>query len=249
MKAFAVLALVLALAAGCTTRIYSPPSRVSLLESSRALDAGETTVRAGGGGASYDFGAALAHGSVKVRHGVGDGLELHAEGMAAFLLAESATNPHPGIYGLRVGVKHQPVPDVPHFALFGGIGGGGSAGGGFIAPDLGFIVAWENPYFVPFLSGFLGMSVPIAPKSVDLSKPDEGPGAQVIEPQLTFLYGASLGARIPILGEADTPDLQLLIGLDFTGLHSSYSGNDITREGESQGNAFLGASGAIEYLF
>jgi hypothetical protein len=77
------------------------------------------------------------------------------------------------------------------------VGGGGSAAGGFFSPDIGAIVAYENPYLVPFLAVRGSISQPIAAQPVNTT----GVGdtmTYVSIPELTWIYRGTVGLRIPL---------------------------------------------------
>jgi hypothetical protein len=116
---------------------------------------------------------------------------------------------HPNLYVARVGLKYRLADWL---ALGGGVGGGGSAGGGLFSPDLGPIVAYENPTLVPFASlrGFV--SLPIHPQWV---RYDSGDDLMVDRPKTTYGWTGTLGLRVP-LGPSSAPRGSVLVGGQVT---------------------------------
>jgi hypothetical protein len=72
---------------------------------------------------------------------------------------------HGNIFTVRAGLKYAVRPWIA-FSL--GLRGGAWTGGGFISPDISMTLAWENPYFVPFISGGGYLSQPVAERTVSL---------------------------------------------------------------------------------
>lgn len=188
--------VVSALFTACSHHVYSPPARMISLETAATLQPGEVGVAfEGNGGGVLAFGGEVAGGTARVRVGQYENFELSGEGSATFVLNEGSGDDHRGIYSARVGSKYRLTDWL---SVTGGLGGGGSAAGGFFSPDLGLLVAYENLYFVPFVSGEVGVSVPFAVSAVDTSEPEEPPGSVMSEPVTTWLAGAQAGFRIPI---------------------------------------------------
>ena len=108
--------------------------------------------------AIFDPGAFVAGGIV--RHGVGRGVEVDAEGTYAYIAADGSPDINRNLVATRAGVK----AGNDYVALTGGFGGGfAPAGGGFGAVDLGFILSYANCYVVPFVSSGVFASVPVVP--------------------------------------------------------------------------------------
>jgi hypothetical protein len=164
------------------------------LETATTLPPGEIGVALEGNGGGK-LGGMAAGGTARIRVGQYENLELSGEGSAHFVLNEGSGDDHRGVYGARVGSKYRLAYWL---AVTGGLGGGGSAAGGFFSPDLGLVVAYENLYFVPFVSGEVGVSLPFAVSAVDTSEPDEPPGSVMSSPVTTWLAGAQAGFRLPI---------------------------------------------------
>lgn len=196
MRSLVFPAVLLALLAlGCTPQVYSPPARALPLEAPAALGDGVSALQLEAGSSSEVFGPSVVHAMGRARHGLTDTLDLSAE--ANFLIVTNgdpetgAEVPHRGIYSARLGLKYAVSPN---FALTFGAGGGASAAGGFLSPDVGVIFGFENPHVVPFVSlrGFL--SQPIAARDVTIPDSD---GDLTLRPDLTLGFGFTTGIRIP----------------------------------------------------
>jgi hypothetical protein len=64
------------------------------------------------------------------------------------------------ILALRVGGGFSPRTNRQWIRFTGGVGGGISAAGGFLSPDAGLNLAWDNRYVVPFLNYSAWVSFP-----------------------------------------------------------------------------------------
>jgi hypothetical protein len=209
-----LLALVLV---GCSHTVYSPPARPLPLETAATLPPRDTGIQIEGGTHSTIFDPRLLSGTVRVRHGLEDDLEAAFEASVVHVDVDApASGTSRNIHSIRAGLKYRVWK---HFAVAGGFGGGYSAGGAFLSPDLGPIVAWENRYLVPFLSGRAGWSSPISPRTVDVSANDEPPRTWLSRPKPTWLLGVTTGLRVPLgwtVPEAGTLRGSLLAGVGFT---------------------------------
>jgi hypothetical protein len=217
--ALILLAPLLAVGTGCTHNVFSPPARALPLETAATLPEGDTGVQLEGGQGGALFGPDLAFGSARVRHGLTGDLDLDVDAtLIRVTNGDSAVDVSRNIYAVRGGVKARLVSAL---SLAAGLGGGYSAAGAFVSPDMGPILAWENPYAVPFLTGRVGFSQPISPRPVDTSSASDGPGAFVETPRTTWIVTVAGGIRVPI-GWAEHPAGttrgSLLAGLGFTHL-------------------------------
>jgi len=168
------------------------------METVAPLAVGETAVQAEGGKSSATFGAQAWGGSVRARRGVAPDTDVSAEVSYIFLAGEAARPVDRGIYAGRIGAKQRLTKWL---GVTGGLGGGGSAGGGFVSPDVGPIIAYENRYCVPFVAARGGFSVPIGSRSVDTTPYDSSfadPTPYIDHPRLTWFVGASTGVRVPL---------------------------------------------------
>jgi hypothetical protein len=202
-----VLVLVLAgLGFGCSG-VYSPPARLLPLESVALTPEGRVGVSAEIGGGGSTFGAHTLAAAGRVRGRLAERLDGSAEfGFAHFWRPDwSDEDTHPNLYVGRVGLKYR-IADW--LALGGGVGGGWSAGGGLFSPDLGPIVAYENPVLVPFLGlrGFI--SLPVDPQWVSYASGDD---PMRDRPKTTYGWAVTPGLRLP-LGPRAEPCASLLLG-------------------------------------
>ncbi len=208
----------LSLMTGCAYHVYSPPARMLPLESAATLQPGETGIQGEAGGVSWIDGAT---GAVRVRHGFTDRVEASAEASVLHVGHQSAAGTNPNAFTLRIGTKYRLAPWL---SLAGGLGGGGSAAGAFVAPDVAAIVAWENPYLVPFFSLRSGLSLPIGAKQVDVTQVGDTI-THVGTPELTWLVGATAGLRVPLGSRDPHPgDVHgnILLGLGMTVLKDGH---------------------------
>ncbi len=190
---------------GCIGHMFSPPARPMPLETAATATEGETRLSLEGAGSTVVFGPGILAGTARVRHGVGHDTEVDAEATAAFVDTTSRSTAGSLALSARLGVKHELNP---HIAVTMGLGGGWHMGGGFFAPDLGIVFAYENPYFVPFFAIAAGVSLPIAPVPVDVGGVNDVPELDVARRTL-FASGVT-GVRISL---GDDSSLALGVGL------------------------------------
>ncbi|MCA9611487.1 MAG: hypothetical protein R3B99_17295 [Polyangiales bacterium] len=240
-----LLVLPLAIAAGCTPRVYSPPGRAMPLEAPTPLGEGNTAVQVEGGVSGMVFGPSFLHGSVRLRHGVSDQLEVDGELNAVGVMVPSDadwdddSDAHRGIYSAHVALKRN---FSRHFALRFGAGGGVSAGGAFFAPDLGFVVGYDNPAVVPFVGAYGFVSYPLGPRYVrfvDESTGDE----QILRPRTTVGVGWSTGIKVPFGAAIDLRQRRaaFLVGIGGTFVQSFGA--------EADNDATFGLSLGLDYTF
>jgi hypothetical protein len=204
--------------AGCNSTLFSPPARPMPLESAATLPRGDTGIQVEGASSSRIFGPSVVSGTLRVRHGVTDDLDVAVEATAAHIDAE-ADVPTPtsrAIHALRGAAK---LRLAKSFAIAGGLGGGWSAAGAFVSPDVGPIVAWENRYVVPFIATRVGVSQPISPHEVDTSQAQDG--SRIDRARTTWLVGGVVGLRVPLgwaKREAGTLRGSLVAGIGMTHL-------------------------------
>ncbi len=206
-----VLWLVCLWSSGCARHVFSPPARLLPVESVAIVGTTENTAALEGGAHTTVFGPTLASLSLRGRSGINDTTEAVFEAHAMYVTdaANSDSQAHPVIYALRTGAKLQ----VAHWlALTGGLGTGFSAGGAFASPDVGFVLAHENRYLVPFIGGRALVSFPFAARAVDLGT--NGGGTITQRPTVTLGLQANLGLRFCLSREARSNDALLLaVGL------------------------------------
>ena len=213
----ALIPLLLAISA-CSPYVHSPPGRSLPLESSKTLYPRETGMQFEGGGAvGADIGAPGF--TLRVRHGI----VKHLDGSAEFNFASIRPDDdfrfegaNPFVFSGRVGIKYA---IIDHVALTAGCAVGSWAGGGFVSPDLSLILAYENPYVVPFASGGGWTSHPFNEKLVTLRNGDPSNETFVGRPVLTWGWTVTGGLRIPV-GGYDRPrstPASVLLGAGFRG--------------------------------
>ncbi len=238
----ALLASSAVLLAGCSHDVYSPPARMLPLESAAALRAGQIGLQVEGATHGVALGVSAETGTLRARTGVAEGTDASAEVSILRIDGSSAGGTFPDAFAGRVGVKHELRRWL---SIAGGAGGGASAGGGFVSPDVAVIVAAENPYVVPFLSLRGSFSAPFDRHSVDTGKAGaDAPGRWVYTPPFTWIAGGIGGIRVPLPvgAHADRPPEvsgSLLVGLGYTWL--AYDGGPTSVVGS------LGAGGEIVF--
>lgn len=199
-----VVGLGLVAGGGCVSRILAPPARFQPLESPRFVGEGKTGIELEGGSGGEVFAGNAFGGTVRLRRGLSDDLELTGEGSVAYVEVDATPSQASRVWGgARVGVRGRFASGFEHAWWGVGVGGGSYAGGGFISPDLAVGIGWVNPYFIPYLQLGLHTSLPIAPQVVDTS--DEETAASD-KGEVTFGTRVAVGFEIPI---AD------VVGLDF----------------------------------
>jgi len=144
------------------------------------------------------FGPDVLAGEAHVRVGLAETVEIAAEAMLAHIDEKSSADTHPNIYAGRIGLKWAPELTSRFLAFTAGAGGGGHAAGGYVSPDVGLVVGWENKYVVPFTSFEGSVSVPIAAKEVDTSGEDDDVGTHVDTPDTTWALRTTVGVRVPV---------------------------------------------------
>ncbi len=199
------------LAMACSRNVYTPPARPVMLTSAQTANSGATFVRAYCSTSSEMFGPSINAGTVGVRHGLKERLEVVADASYAQVGEKSVAGTNRGIAMARVGVKFRPNPS-PHIALVAGAGGGYSpAAGVYSSVDAGAVIGYENRYIVPFVavSGFA--SIPLNARQVDITTSDDD--MQYFDsPEETVGLTLGAGLRVPLAIQATS----LLLGLSNT---------------------------------
>ncbi len=212
-----------------------------MLETAKRLDRGRTAVQGEIGGHGVPFGPSLVAGAVRARHGLED-VELSAEASTLLIEpgAEAVESKERRVFAGRVGAKL----GGRYLAVDGGLGGGTSAAGFFVAPDVGLITAYENCYVVPFASARLGVSVPVAARDVHTGEKGDPASENVFgRPTRTGLLTLGAGVKVPLGGEGPClrpglPPLSVIAGAQMT---------YVTDGGSDDG--YLGAGLGIEARF
>ena len=230
---FACTAALLTLVVGCNRNVYSPPARALPLESVATLPEGDTGVQLEGGIHSRLFGPDVLSGTVRVRRGVADDLDASIEASTMYVQGENArpVRASRAIHAVRGGVKWRFAKPLETTA---GVGAGYSAGGAFVSPEVGPILAWENRYLVPFVATRFGVSQPIGARAVDVS--DAQDDSRLEKPITTWLATGVVGLRLPIgwaRPQAGTVRGSLLAGFGVTHLFD-------TRQDDTFGQLSIG---------
>jgi hypothetical protein len=185
--------------AGCAHQVYSPPARMLPLESAATLSEGETGVQVEGAvhGAVFGtgFGESGESGAVRVRHGFSANVEGALEADALHIDGHSIAHTSPYALAARAGIKAAILGN--DLSITAGLGTGGSAGGGFVSPDAGIILAFENSYVVPFASVRASASLPFDRHTVDTGGFGDSVGEYLYQPPLTWIGGGLIGFRVP----------------------------------------------------
>lgn len=178
--------------------LFSQPGRVATLEAAKTVGEGKRSVGVSGGPSTV-YNLDITHVSARYRYGVTDQVELGADANFGVVtnLENAKTQPTtPALWSARLATKWAPEVLQDYVAVIGGVAGGTYAGGQFISPDLGVVLAFQNDYVVPFLSASGYVSIPINAQGVDLSLSE--PGDYVVTPQTTWGVTTTAGLRVPI---------------------------------------------------
>lgn len=178
--------------AACSFRAYSPPAGWSINEHVAPLAAGEMAVRGsleGGGGL---FGPDLVGFSAGFRRGIGETWELQADIAHVTIDEEPRGDVSLGITSLRVGAKGLFDRKFNHLSWAASVGGGRHGAGGFLSPEFGLQVGYENPWITPWMRTSIFLSQPIGPKEVDIAP--AGNADPVLDtPLVTFGFRVGFG--------------------------------------------------------
>ncbi len=188
-----LLIVSVSLLTGCNSTLFSPPARPMPLESAATLPRGDTGIQLEGGTHGRTFGPDVLSGTLRIRHGLSEDVDVSTDVSAMHVDVAPNAKVSSFIYAARGAAKVRLAKPI---AIAGGFGGGFSAAGGFVSPDVGPIVAWENRYLVPFLATRVGVSQPVSSRSLDTSEAQDG--SRIDRPRTTWLATAVLGLRVPI---------------------------------------------------
>lgn len=216
------LACLLAISAsGCSTTLPSPPGRMLHLTTPKSVGKGRGEVTAAFGtahsGGFFEEDLGVMGGEVHGRYGLSERTDIGLSAFAAGLRGDEdvlLVSHHRGIYAARLSLHHELVPRF--VALQVGFAGGGSAAGGFVSPDAGITLGYENPHLVPYAYGSFYFSQPIAETTLDMSTEDSPNDLRT--PYPSFGPRAGLGLRVPIGPRVD-PHSSLLLELGGTWMY------------------------------
>jgi hypothetical protein len=180
------------------------------------------------------FGPAVGGARASYRYGLTETLELSAAPSVMWVAGAGAGDSHAGIYAFRAGAKYAPVR---HISATFGLGGGGSAAGGFLSPDYGLNLGWDNRYLVPFAAARMFLSAPLAARYVhftsdddswdDPHDPHDAPDHNRRRPHFTYGFQVSGGLRAPLYWRPDArfrPALTCAVGAVFLYDSSQHGG-------------------------
>jgi hypothetical protein len=136
-----------------------------------------------------------------VRRGLSRHLELEADAGWIQIDAAPRTPIFRGILTGRGGLRGRFAPDLPHLAWTASLGGGVHAAGGFLAPEVGLMAGYENPWLTPWVRASTFLSQPLGARTVDLAPADAE--APTLDTPLATV-GLRLGAGLAI-GWVDLP--------------------------------------------
>ncbi len=239
MKLVVFASCVLGSTIGCTPYLHSPPATTFPLESAKVLNDGEWGIQGEIGGGGRVFGPTMITGVVRARHGLGHNLELSIQGSAIGITGdpEWTSDAHRGVYAGRLGIKYQVAR---FFSLTTGLGGGWSAGGGFISPDFGGIVGWENRYFVPFVTLGGYVSGPLNPQNVRFTSDDDE--VFIGKPDTAVGWYTGVGFRVPVVHD-DTTSTKPAFVFGFRAVGAAHNEPD----GRQRDPYFVG-TGGFEFI-
>ena len=208
--------LIASFASACSPYLHSPPARLVPLEAAKALAKGDLAFQGALGGGAAILGPANLAGTFQARYGFGKGLEGSAEaGFATIFPRGSAWNTDVthSLFAARAGFKYEVAS---WFALQAGVGGGASAGGGFISPDVGGIFSYQGEKIVPFLAGGINYSWPLGPNPIVFT--NQQGDQEELRPVRTFGAYGNLGLRIPYSHrDPKSPRSAVIIAYRFVG--------------------------------
>lgn len=204
----------IASAVGCTAKPFSPPGRISPLETASAVPRDDVSLQISSGYYGSVFGVEGITVHARGAVGVAEHVDVNFGGDIVHITNEGSSGESPNIWSARVGTRWSPEIFENFAALTGGAAVGASTGGGFVSPDVGMNLAWPNPYLVPYWAMSAFLSVPFAAQAVDVSSIDDPPGTTFITPQLTWGFTGAGGVMVPI--ELPKGRIGLFAGLGLT---------------------------------
>jgi hypothetical protein len=206
-----VTPLLLVLATACSPIALSPALRAVPLETAETAREGHVAVRASGGAHTSVY---TAGGGIGV--GVAPDVEVQLEGTFADVEQLNGRRISPFVGTGRIGLKHRLLECL---AVTAGVGAGAGPWGAFSGGDLGIILAYENPYVIPFFAARMQFSVPINPQT-ELASDGNG-GTLSLSPTTTFWFQPSSGIRIPFCheGACDGTRVSLTLAVAWTQMY------------------------------
>lgn len=195
-----VLTSMLCMGFTCLPRVYTPPIRLWPDETTpKPLAKGENSVSATGGwagGIGVFDGWSTGSGTLTYRRGLLDG----AEGGVNISYLRVPTdeyhlNVEPQAFSVRASVKAS-TPKLGRFiSARAGAGLGTTGAGQYAGLDLGIILGWHNPYWVPFVSGGGYVSFPFNARAI-IFFPADSNSTQVYADNFETTYGVEGGGGV-----------------------------------------------------
>lgn len=226
----------LLLTTACSPIALSPAIRSVPLETAATAREGHVVTRAGGGYHGDGWGTNVDVGSGGVGVGVAQDVELQVEGSFAYddTIAHGTRSLSPFVGAGRVGIKHRLLDCL---AVTGGLGAGSGPWGAFGGGDLGVILAYENPYAIPFFAARMQLSLPInAQTETLLDHNGSGTTTTFLTPDATFWFQPSTGVRVPLCRDdgCDGTRVSLVLAVAWTQIvqvHAPHDGGAFGVEG------------------
>ena len=242
--------------AGCTPRVYCPPSRIWSHETPGTIGQGNNSVSAAGGihifhvegSPSMTSIARLPHGISGVigyKRGIGDNLDARAD-FTLFGLThprDEGVLDKPFLGALRLSGKYNPPWARRFLSVWLGAGGGTSMMGQYATIDEGLVLGFENPYVVPFAAAGFFTSFPFNTKWLLLdTDPDPGDDDFNMTPQTRYYdrpeitWGPEFSGGFKFLTARWGGDKRLSFGLTYTFLMLI---DDDSHESQSAAGGFV----------
>jgi len=201
--------LLAATALGCTPRMVLPPTSTgAFLETPHTAAPGEQRIEGAACSVGELFSAGLGAATLGYTRGIGERTELTIA--PVFQVYNDGTGRVANFerkdsygYGADVRIKTRPF-DTKHFATFIGLGGLVNHYASIVAPSLGASLAFENDYFVPFLTAQVYAAAPLHGRDVLITETtDPGTSAtpattKTLHPTTTVGGLASAGFQVKI---------------------------------------------------
>ena len=168
------LMLVCALSAGCSYHVWSPPAQTAPIAGVGSLEQSEVRANVQVNGhaplAAFDDRPGAVGGGLGLAFGLGEGLDLRLGGQALHLPGGGVSSLDRNLWSGRAALRYAPEEWI---ALSVGAGAGASAAGAFVSPDFGVTVGDGGEWVGFFFDVRVGVSVPIDPRTLDLTQPDD----------------------------------------------------------------------------
>jgi hypothetical protein len=199
-------------AAGCNPVLV--PTPLQLGETAPALEEGQASFTAQGGGATAGIAGSGGAVAARVRTGIGDNQEIGAEGFFGY--ADTGNNPYRGQFGGGK-LSYKRAFD-PHFAVILGAGFGTATTGSTIGSDIAFVVSGTGDF-----RPYIGARGAYARRVTGTGVPD----VFAVNVPLGLSYAVTSGMRLFVEGGAavvgskghGTGPVYLSLGVSFEGPH------------------------------